>query len=232
VFKLANENNLSICIGGAQDGHFIGLKGESIVTSEGQYGSNEDLLDIGIHRLDQDAVSNLQKHKKFLHYDAIDFGNQSPTSIYTLFGFPEVWSTASTSDDEIVKYKALQYTTYQYDRNTSHLSEYQERFHILLDSQIDKSFDFDAILVQPAHLAGNPTSITNNLRGISGCSVWKIGDVTTPFDSWDLEKAKLVAVQIGFYNGSKAIKATRWVAVNTLILNAFPELKSVMKLYF
>jgi hypothetical protein len=232
VFKQANEYDLSLGIGGSEDEYFISLKGNSLVSSEGQYGSNGDPLDVGIHHLASDAVTRLRKEKTFIHYDDIDVGKQSPTAVYTLFGFPGVWSSLSTSDKEKVKYKALQYTTYQYNRSTSLLSEYQERLHLLLDGQLDQSFDIDASPIQRANLVGNPTPITKDLGGISGCSVWRIGDFNIPADRWDLEKSKLVAVQTGAYYGPKAIKATRWIAVNTLIYHAFPELRPVMQLIY
>lgn len=228
VFKKAKEYKLPLGIGGSNDGYLIALKGNSVVSSEGQYGSSGDPFDVGIHPLSKDIVTRLRQEKTFIHIDDIDFGVQSPTAVYTLFGFPGVWSTPSTSDKETVKYKALQYTTYQYDRNTSIISEYQARFHLLLDGQLDQAFDFNALPIQSADLDGVPSPVTEDLGGISGCSVWKIGDFNIPTNKWKIEKSKLVAVQTGAYYKVKVIKATRWIAVSTLIYQSFPELRPII----
>ncbi len=186
---------------------------------------------IGLHHLAPDAVSRLRNEKTFMHFDDIEFEPQSPSAVYTLFGFPEAWSSPSTSEEEKVKYKTLQYTTYRYDRSTSSFSEYQERFHLLLDGQLCQAFDNNVSAIQPSDLDGNPTSINNNLSGISGCSIWRIGDFKKPTSKWDIERSKLVAVQTGVYYGVRAIKATRWIAISTLIHKVFPELRPAMELW-
>jgi len=50
-------------------------------------------------------------------------------------------------------------------------------------------------------------------------------------DNWKKERPKVVAVQTSVYEKSRAIKATRWIAVSTLIHEAFPELRPSMNLW-
>lgn len=230
VIKQANEYDKTLAIGGFDGNNFISLTGDSLVSSSGQYGSSSDPFDVGIHPLAPDAVARLKNEKRFLHFDDIEFDPQPQTAVYTLFGFPGVWSSPSASQDENVMYKALQYTTYRYDRITSPLSDYQERLHLLLDGQLDQAFNDDASPVQSYDIDGGSGSVTLNLGGISGCSVWRIGDFSKPLDKWDVEESKLVAVQTGAYYDYKAIQATRWIAVSTLVHQAFPELRPAMKL--
>jgi hypothetical protein len=230
VIKQACEQGKTLGIGGSQDGHFISLSGETLVSSEGRYGSSEDPLDIALHRFAPDAAPRLAT-KRFLLFNDIEFEPQSATAVYTIFGFPAVWSSPSKSADEKVAYKALQYTTYRYDRDTSALDEYQERLHLLLDGQLDQATDDDARPVEFSDRNGTPVAFPRGLGGISGCSVWRIGDLTTPLDKWATEKAKLVAVQTGVYNAHRAIKATRWIAVSTMIHGAYPEFRPAMRLW-
>lgn len=229
VIKQACENGKSLGIGGSDDGHFIALRGQSLVSSEGQYGTSADPLDIALHRISVDDRARLAK-KRFLLFDDIEFTPQSATAVYTLFGFPAVWSSPSTSAGENVTYKALQYTTCRFDRDTSILEEYQERLHLLLDGQLDQATNEDGTSAEFLDANDRPVAFPRGLGGTSGCSVWRIGDLTIPLDRWVAEKARLVAVQTGVYHTQRAIKATRWIAVSTLIHAAFPELRPAMRL--
>jgi hypothetical protein len=230
VIKQACEHNKSLGIGGSDDGHFIALSGETLVSSEGQYGTSADPLDIALHRLSPATVARLVK-KRFLLFDDIEFEPQSATAVYTIFGFPAVWSSPSKTVDEKVTYKALQYTTYRYDRDASALEEYQDRLHLLLDGQLDQATNEDATPVEFHDRDGRPIAFPRGLGGVSGCSVWRIGDLTTPLENWTTEKSRLVAVQTGVYHAKRAIKATRWIAVSTLIHDAFPDLRPAMGLW-
>jgi hypothetical protein len=61
--------------------------------------------------------------------------------------------------------------------------------------------------------------------------VWTIGDSKKPPTDWDADQARLIAVQTGVYPQRKIIKATRWIAVSTLLYEAFPELRGAMNLF-
>jgi hypothetical protein len=69
------------------------------------------------------------------------------------------------------------------------------------------------------------------LKGISGCSVWRVGDLDIPIDRWAESSAKLTGVVCAVYQAHGAIKVTRWIAVTTLIHSAFPDLQPVLNLH-
>lgn len=71
---------------------------------------------------------------------------------------------------------------------------------------------------------GQPATFPRDLRGISGCPVWAIGDLVRPVAEW--RPPRVAGVQTGAYQGSEVIRATRWVAVTTLLTEAFPNLRS------
>ena len=175
VIKQACEYRKTLGIGGSDNGHLVAIGGETLVTSEGQYGTSADPLDIALHRLSSDAVARLAR-KRFLTFNDVAFDRQSETAVYTIFGFPAVWSSPSKSLDEKVTYKALQYTTYRYDRDTSALDEYQALLHLLLDGQLDQTTNEDAKPIEFQDRNGKPVAFPRGLGGISGCSVSRIGD--------------------------------------------------------
>jgi len=211
-------------------GFFVAVPGQWICSSDGQYGMDKDPFDIAIHKLPQDAIGKIG-NKTFLRFDDIDFDSQSPTTVYTLFGFPGIWSRPSCSESDKLQLKPFQFTTFAYDRKTDTLHEYQERFHLLLDAQLRYSSILDGSPAQFQDLNGNDALFPRDLGGISGCSVWRIGDLNVPIENWGQERSRIVAVQTGVYNSAQVIKSTRWVAVSTLIHEAFPELRTTMQLW-
>ncbi len=228
VIKDSCKNNKTVGIGGSDDRYFIALRGEAQVSSDCQGETNADPFDIGLYRLPPDIVARM-KQKQFLLLDDIDFVEQSPTAVYTLFGFPAVWSSPDSSGLNTIGYKAFQYTAYRYDRDTSVLKQYQDRYHLLLDAQLTEATDHDGNLFS-IHDADAEKILALELGGISGCSVWRVGDLKAPFNEWGIKPPQVVAVQTGVYKSHRAIKATRWIAVSTLIYEAYPELRPAMAL--
>lgn len=232
VMESANQSNRTLGIGGSEQGYFIALTGKAIVSAEGQYGTYHDPFDIALFHLPSELVSRLL-HKSFLTFSDIGFEEQSQTAVYCLFGFPGVWTKTDTDTSrvETVKYKALQYIAYRYVGDTTSMGDYQERFHLLLDAQFNEATDERGYLVTPKNMDGILVRFPRDLGGISGCSIWQIGDLQLPLEDWAKVNPRVVAVQTGVYRKNCAIKSTLWVAVSTLIHEAFPELRPAMRLW-
>jgi hypothetical protein len=230
VFKQAAQHGKSLGIGGASDGRFIGLSGNTLVSAEGQYGSADDPLDIGLHVLSPSAVGRLSS-RQFVTLGDVDFEPQTNAAVYTLFGYPAIWSKPSCSDSDPLQFRPLQYTTLGYDRDVDALENYQEVLHLLLDARLQGITGDDGRPVSFCDLSGQAAEFPRKLGGISGCSVWRIGGFSRSSDLRDPERARLVAVQTSVYHSKKAIKATRWIAVSTLIHGAFPELRPALGLW-
>lgn len=229
VIKGANEYDKTLGITSADDS-FVAVPGEWMCSSEGQYGKYKDPFDIAIYNIPQNTVQKLGE-KKYLNLADIDFGLQSGTGVYTLFGYPEIWSKPSTSISEKLQLRPFQYTTFAFGGDTEILTDYQERFHLLLDAQLQFSSTEEGTQFSFEDLEGKSAPFPRGLGGISGCSVWRIGDLATPVDNWGKKKPKNVAVQTGIYHDSQVIKATKWIAVTTLIHEAFPKLRPAMELW-
>jgi hypothetical protein len=81
--------------------------------------------------------------------------------VYTLFGFPGVWTDPITKDDgDRLCVKPLEYRTYAFDGSVSSVTGYEARLHVLLSGG---SEDLSALDGQPDG-PGGPVS-EGRLRG-------------------------------------------------------------------
>ncbi len=220
VFRDAKNQALGLAAG---RGKIIRLTGESLST-------DEDPFDVAVHKLSQDVVTKLDGCT-FLTLNDIDTDPQPERAVFTLFGYPAVWSAPSGNDSQPFTIKPLEFTTYAYDRETSALTRYEPKYHLLLEAQPGEITTEDGGAATFKTNAGIPASFPGEVGGISGCSVWRIGNLDVPINEWGRERPRVVGVQTGVYGKKAAIKATRWIAVSTLIHGAFPHLRPAMSLW-
>lgn len=229
VVKDARQDDEGLCIPRA-DGSFAQIHGDWICSSEGQYGTAVDPFDLAILHLDSSSVKGLT-NESFLRLDDISFTEDLSNGIFCLLGYPTLWSQPSTDDHTGLDLKLLLYITYVFEGSTDALSEYQARFHLLLNAGLSESTDMEGTPFRFDDRSGAPAEFPRRLGGISGCSVWVVGKKNRPGQEWSQEKAKIVAVQTGVYHTQQIIKATRWVAVSTLLHEAFPKLRPAIALW-
>lgn len=222
VFEAASRESKSLGIGGSDDGRFIALEGTAF--------SSSARLDVALHRLGKSAVSRLSR-KTFLQLNDVEFAEPSQTAVYTVFGFPAILTISSVSSDEPLSLKALEFTSYAFDRDSSMCDGYDSTVHILIDAQHRGTTDEDGQPVSFDRRDGRQAAFPKDLPGISGCSVWRVGDLHAHPDRWSETRPRVVAVQTSVYSSKRAIKATRWVAVSTLIHEVFPELRPALNLW-
>jgi len=229
VIKAAHDHDKTIGISSGNE-YFISVHGNWVHSSSIQFGSIDDPFDVAVYRLPPDSVEKL-KGKRFLRREDVDFDAQSSTAVFSLFGFPGIWAEPSRSEAEKVSVKALEYTTYAYDGATESLIGYDAKYHLLLgltDTDLTQEDGSRATIVARD---GRVVTIPRDMKGISGCAVWTIGDLSVPLDQWRNRQPKVVAVETGIYQGSQVVRATRWIAVTTLINEAFPELRPALNLW-
>ena len=228
VVQRVCDADKTIAISGGVDDHFVALAGQWI-RSTGSAGHPTDVYDVAVHRLSEDAVRRLS-NARFLRLSKVEFGDQGPRAVYTLFGFPGVWSVPSAADTEPVSAKPLEFTTYAYDGGLGGMQQYEARLHILLSATAEELTSPDGAPLQFQDRIGQSVRLPIGLKGISGCSVWHIGHLDVPIEQWAERDATLVGMVSGVYQAHGAVKVTRWVAVTTLINAAFPDLQPVLKL--
>jgi hypothetical protein len=226
AIRTAIDENRSIGISTAT-GRFVVARSQWMVTTGNQYCCAEDPFDVAVCALTPEEVKNFSGNC-FLSLENVEFNDQSATSVYTLFGFPTAWSVPSVGQSTPVQSKGLQYTAFAFDEETNTFPDYQSRFHILIDANQSYLTTVDGNRTSFVDVQGQPLEFPKSLHGLSGCGVWRVGDLDVPIKDWRTEEAKLAALETGAF-GEKAIVATRWVAVTTLIHSAYPNCRSVIE---
>jgi hypothetical protein len=223
VVRQARDCNSTIGITGAGDDHFIATP-ETWIVSQG------DSFDLAICPLDQSRSERLAK-STFVRISDVSFETDLSHGFFVVFGFPGIWSTQSTDTRDVMQLRALRYSTYAYGDTTAALEGYDNRYHLLLDAKPEQMFDASGATMRFTMLSGHPARMPEDLRGISGCGVWMIGDLTISCEKWRADQARLVGVETGVFGRAAAIKATRWNAVMTLLYEAVADVRSTIRLY-
>jgi len=194
-----------------------------------QYGSSKDPFDVAVLHLTSDLVPRFEGGR-FLRVTDVRFDFDVQFGVFTLFGYPAIWTQPDAADPSLLNAKALQYTTYTFEGSTHPFERFQERFHLALDADLHESRDENANGVQLNYVGGVRARFPDDLEGISGCPVWHIGDRRAKLEQWPLIEPRLVGVETAVYRKAGVVKATRWIAVNTVINEAFPQLRPVFEM--
>lgn len=209
-------------------GGIVALSGNWIISSsdgEKTHGDKYDLAIYSLTKYEQECLSGA----KYVRLDDVDVSPDFSNGYYVMCGFPNVWSESSSSRSSQLKLKPLMYGVWSYVGSTAGLSGYDKETHILLVGKSEILLDHVGRQATMRTRAGHWVDMPGGLRGISGCSVWLVGDTRIPPKYWGYRRARIVAVETGVYEGATlAVKATRWAAALSLIYHAFPELRPVI----
>ena len=220
VAIMARELSKSLCIGVGNG--FVQLQGDWSLSSE------DTPYDIAVLRLPLDIASKLVDVAHVRLQD-VDSGSGLSKGVFCLLGFPTRLSIPSTPDNTTMNVTPFQFLTYAYEGETENLSGYQQKYHLLLSAQ-EGGTNNDGKPVNFADRNGVHLKFPGDLGGISGCGIWKMGEYNKPLSEWKRYRPKIVAVQTSVYSNVQIIKATRWIAVSTLLYHAFPDLRQVFSL--
>src|SRR5262249_14854690 len=91
--------------------------------------------------------------------------------------------------------------------------------------------DLDGKRVDYATRSGHPAEFPRHLGGISGGSVWKIGDRRIPVHEWHRARPRIAAIQTGAFPEKRVLKATRCPALTMLLYNAFPVVRPSLNMW-
>lgn len=218
VVTLAQENPLCIASGGS----FTQLHGAWYISSD------RTPFDIAVLRLSQEVASDL-KDVSYIQLQDVEFSSDLSKGVFCLLGYPNRLSIPSIPS-QMMSIGLFQYITYAYEENDADtLGGYQEKYHLLLHAEYGGT-ESGGPSVSFSDRNGVPLQFPKDLGGISGCSVWMLGRHDMFISEWGQNRPKVVAVQTGVYSDRKVIKATRWIAVSTLIYEAYPDLRPALKL--
>ena len=229
VLQGPGDADKTVGISGGSDGHFVPLPG-TWIRSEPPEGMTADPYDVTVHRLPREAEDKLQG-QQFLRLSDVAADDPGPKAVFTIFGFPGMWSKSSGKDDQPLSVKPLELTTYAYVGDTQRLTDYDPRLHLLLAATPQYVTAPDGTPIRFRDRFGQEARFPIALKGVSGCSVWHIGDLGVPLERWGDLPARLAGFTSGVNQWLGTIKVTRWIVVNTLIRDAFPALRPVFNLY-
>ena len=228
VLHLAKEHDLTVAISPALGGSFTALTARPwLVTSDDGSGDQHDLA---LYEMDERELDRLGA-VVFVRIADVCFDSDLSASYFVVCGFPGMWSTTIDADGGNMKSRLLQYGTYPFKGTASGLAGFSPERHILLEGTPGDLLDHNGQPTQFQTRSGHAASMPGDLSGISGCSVWRIGDFRTPVSEWNVNNAQIVGVQTGVFKSTGAIKATRWNSVSTLLHSAYPDLRSTINMY-
>jgi len=220
VVSLVKDNNLVLCTG----------VGNSFVQVYGNWCTpSDDVFDIAVLRLSKDLADKLE-NVPCIRLQDIDFSPDISKGVFCILGYPGKLASISTQHQPVLNIKPFQYITTAFTGKPPFLERYNEKYHLLFMAE-EGGTDYEGNIVNLSDRDGIPLEIPKDLKGISGCSIWKLGNQDEPVTTWRQNKVKIVAVQNAVYSDSKLIKATRWSAVSTLIYEAYPDIRPAMKLW-
>lgn len=228
VLHLAKDQDATVAISPALGGSFTALTARPwLVTPNNESG---DLHDLALYEMDDREFGRLGD-AVFVRIGDVCFDRDLSAAYFVVCGFPAMWSTSSEADGGNMKSKLLQYGTYPFKGTAIGLRGYDAERHILLEGTPGDLLDHNGEPTDFRTRSGHPASMPGDLSGISGCSVWRIGDFRTPLEKWDVNAAQIVGVQTGVFRKAGAVKATRWNSVSTLLHSAYPDLRSTISMY-
>lgn len=209
----------------AGDGRFLSTHGDWVATTPSGARGEDDPFDVAVFRLPKTLLPRLSG-KRFVRMSEIDFGEQSHSAVFAIFGFQGSWALPSRSADEELILRPIEYLAYRCNRTLPDILDLDPRYHLLIDAQTAHLTTQDGYGVDWTDRAGEVLPLVKGLGGLSGSSVWVIGDLQVPLDQWGRLQPRVVAVETGVYQKSQVIRTSRWTAVTTLIHHAFSELRA------
>lgn len=232
VVLKAIEDGSTLAVSGASDGRFIPTAGTWLASPSPEGSSPADIFDVAIYQFSEEQASRLDE-ANFIRIGDVCFDQELSSGYFVVTGFPGIWSDVLSDTDPTIPMtsKMLQYGTVAFQGSTTGLNSYDKDAHLLLDGSPALMLDQTGNIASFRTNAGFPAQMPRDLAGISGCSVWLIGDLRSSIEQWSPKVARLVGVETGVYPSRGVIKATRWSAVTTLLYNSIPMLRPALRLY-
>lgn len=230
VLRQAQAHGMTVGVSSGDNQNFTATTGNWMLTTPSDGVTSDDQFDIAVFRLSPNQVHRFAAIS-FVRIADVSFERDLTYGYFVVSGYPGMWSTVPEATETSMKGGLLQYGTYAFSGNTSALAGYNAERHFLLEATPATMLDPQGKPVVFRTRSGHHANMPSDMAGVSGSSVWIIGDLRVPVDSWAQGLARIVGVQTGVYPSRGAIKFTRWNAVTTLIHSAFPDLRPAIELY-
>lgn len=230
VLVHAKEFGMTIGVSGGADNSLTALSGNWIVTSAETGDNKLDERDIAVYRLDEHQIRRLSE-ASFVRIADISFERDLSNGYFIVSGFPAMWSTSSDSNESMIRSRMLHYGTYTFTGALTGLNGYNAERHVLLDATPRALHDHEGNMTSFRTRSGHWADMPRDLAGVSGCSVWMIGDLNLDITQWNSQSARIVGLETGVFERAGAIKVTRWNAVLSILHAAYPDTRRAIELY-
>jgi len=230
VVREGARHDHTLGVSGGKQGNFTALGGTWMVSTGSHLDARGDKFDVALYQLSDEQVARLGG-AEFVRIADASFVSDMSNGYFIVTGFPGMWSTVLDGAEDTMKSKLLQYGTWAFSGSTAALDDYDGAHHFLLPATSSEMLDTLGVPVTFRTRQGFAARMPADLRGVSGCSVWMIGDLTRPVTGWDRRASRIVGIETGVFPSRRAIKVTRWNAVTTLLYNAFPSLRPAIEMY-
>jgi hypothetical protein len=230
VLRQALSHGMTLGVSSGDKQNFTATTSDWMLTTSSEGHASDDKFDVAVYRL---SAPELQRFVgvSFIRIADVSFERDLASGYFVVCGHPGIWSTTPGASETLMKSGLLQYGTYAFSGSTSALDGYHPEQHFLLEATRSTMLDPTGKPVVFRTRSGHHANMPNDLAGVSGSSVWMIGDLRLAVGTWAKNNARIVGIQTGVYPSRGAIKFTRWSAVTTLIHSAFPDLRSTIAMY-
>lgn len=185
------------------------------------HSTEEEDRDITAIWLPADLAHEVATHKDFLSHNQIDMHAADKRAAFAFFGYPKEWSGHVIADEHIASL-GLALVTFGYDGSREQLSRYDPKLHMLLNVPSDaRNHHRDKVEMLP------------DLRGISGCGVWQVGDIVgNEIRPRDENSVTLVAIEHKWSRKFGYVMATRIGYAMEFIAEMFPTARTAMNIVY
>lgn len=208
VVREGARHDYTLGVSGGKQANFTTLGGTWMVSTGSHPDATDDKYDVALCRLSDEQVARLGD-VEFVRIADASFVNDLSNGYFIVTGFPGMWSTVLDGAEDTMKSKLLQYGTWAFSGSTAALDGYDGAHHFLLTATSSEMMDTLGMPVTFRPRQGFAAQMPADLRGVSGCSVWMIGDLTKPVASWDRRSSRIVGIETGVFPSRGAIKVTR-----------------------
>lgn len=218
-------------IGAMKAGALMALTGDWMLSASDAGSEDGGKYDIGLYRLSSQEIERLSGCE-FVRLSDIDFVSDLSNGYFVLCGFPSVWSINSDGPAKDLVLRPILYGAWTHSGSSSGLKDVDMEHHLLLQASPEILLDHEGHTATMRTRSNHWVGMPGGLRGISGCSVWMIGNITLPPEVWTLLPARIVGIETGVFEGkTPTIKATKWRAALSLLHRAFPDLRAAIEMH-
>lgn len=184
-------------------------------------GSDRALSDVAVIELDDNTAEALSASFEFANHSNIVLKDESPHSLYGIFGFPGSL-TREVSGRMVSEGFALLAQRHQGRIGTDH---FDPAVHVAVEMKDE--------LFRPG-TGKSERFRDDDISGISGCGIWRIMQEVNEVAalSWKPTHVSLCAVQHRWHRGRSYAQGTWIDYALTCIAEEYPEVRSAMKIIY